>query len=514
MKISGFLHGSFRQNVLYCFAVICLIVSSLMGANAQTLEQARKLYTERQWDKAMPVFARELQRKPSDASLNYWYGVCLFETGAGQKAVPYLKKGEKGRIKGASWYLAVLAYGRWDFDACQDHLDRYISYATGMHTQEMARLIRQMERLKQMLATVEDVVFVDSVAVAPEHLKEHIVLHPSCGKLIDGEAFAQLTGQMAAAGTLAHLNEMGDRLIGCDTAFSLKSCANYNDRWEVRDFEEGLGADGLCSDFNPYLMSDGVTLYFASRRDNSLPAPDLLSEVILSRPTADLYVSRYNAVSETYYPPELLPFPFNSDSDDLLYVVDDLIGRGYLVSRRWRNDDSLTVYTFIPNRQRRLLRGLSPEETMARARLTCIRDTWGDVDVDSVRNSWNAQYRAAVEDMKPVAKESDPLEQPVFFVCDGLSLQSAEEFQSAEARELYRRWISLEESFRKDSSELQNNRKAYGLAGSQGNLREMKRLARLIGEAEIRLPEQEDECCDLENRIRRLELTARNLLLY
>jgi Flp pilus assembly protein TadD len=60
---------------------ICLILLTV-GLQAQSLDQAKKLYNEGNYAEAKPAFERLVQRVPSNSSYNHWYGVCCFETGS------------------------------------------------------------------------------------------------------------------------------------------------------------------------------------------------------------------------------------------------------------------------------------------------------------------------------------------------------------------------------------------------------------------------------------------------
>ena len=72
----------------------------------------------------------------------------------------------------------------------------------------------------------------------------------------------------------------------------------------------------------PYMLSDGVTLYFASKDTNGLGG-------------YDIYVTRYNTHTNTYTTPENLGFPYNSSANDYLMVIDELQQVGYFATDRF-----------------------------------------------------------------------------------------------------------------------------------------------------------------------------------
>ena len=80
------------------FATLCL--------RAQTLEDARNMYRAGLYAEALPVFEKNLKKKPKSPTLNQWYGVCLYETGRRAEAEKYLKIAANGKIPESYRYLA------------------------------------------------------------------------------------------------------------------------------------------------------------------------------------------------------------------------------------------------------------------------------------------------------------------------------------------------------------------------------------------------------------------------
>ncbi|MDR1556703.1 MAG: tetratricopeptide repeat protein, partial [Tannerellaceae bacterium] len=88
--------------------IICLTGMGLYcchGLYAQSLEQAKRLYTAGKYAEAKPVFAKLVGQSPNNASYNHWYGVCCLETGDAETAEPYLKIAASRRVQEAYRYL-------------------------------------------------------------------------------------------------------------------------------------------------------------------------------------------------------------------------------------------------------------------------------------------------------------------------------------------------------------------------------------------------------------------------
>ena len=74
----------------YILFLICSLF--LCEVSAQTLEQARTLFTKGEYEQAKPVFKKYTKSQPSNGNYNYWYGACCYETGEKKKHSPTLKK--------------------------------------------------------------------------------------------------------------------------------------------------------------------------------------------------------------------------------------------------------------------------------------------------------------------------------------------------------------------------------------------------------------------------------------
>ena len=62
--------------------IAALVLSMIAaGAGAQTLSQAQRWFTQGEFEKAKPVFKKLVKQSPSNASYNFWYGACCYETG-------------------------------------------------------------------------------------------------------------------------------------------------------------------------------------------------------------------------------------------------------------------------------------------------------------------------------------------------------------------------------------------------------------------------------------------------
>ena len=218
----------------------------------------------------------DFQRLVDDIKARKINAVCVYRLEDKQKAVSYLNIAEKGRIKEASYLLAEAAFERRAFKTCLRHIDQYLLYNTGQHQNEIARLIKLCDQFPKMTQQIEDVLILDSVIVHRDKMLEAIKLHPACGEL------------SAWKGKTAYLNEKGERCYTSDSVagrgFDIFLYNKMPDNWEREQLDGQLNS--AYNEAYPYLLSDGITIYFASDAPGGLGG-------------YDLYISRYNTVSET-----------------------------------------------------------------------------------------------------------------------------------------------------------------------------------------------------------------------
>jgi len=477
------------KRILYIIAIY-LLASALMPVQAQTLEQARKLYSQGEYEQALPVFKRELKYAKKDASINYWYGSCLYHTGRKQEAVPYLKVGEKGRIKEASFLLADCSFEARDYEQCIKHIDQYILYNTGSHKAELANMLRVTEKVKKMLENVEDVVFLDSVTIPKDKVLSVIRLHPACGHLEPGSYHTE-KGDRYYSSEVVTREAVSDSLVSKD--LDLYLFTKMLGSWERAQLDDNINKEG-SDQTNPYLLSDGITVYFASNEEGGIGG-------------YDLYVSRYNDYTGTYYHPELLPMPFNSTANDLMYIIDEEVGRGYLVTDRNGYQDSLTVYTFLPNDQRRILKGKSAAETALYARIASVAATQKGVNVDSIRSAQEAAYKDAEAYVAPVVEQVEASQTEGFVIRDGIVYTSASDFKCPEAKVQYAAWQRILRESETAEKKLSDARKRYTEIETSTGAAVEKERAALVKT----ILEEEPHCADLSEALQQAANEARRL---
>lgn len=454
------------------FAFLC----SPMGA--QSLDQAKKLYNDGQYAEAKPAFEKLVKQSPGNASYNLWYGVCCYETGDLKAAEKHLALAVKRRFIDAYRYLGEVYYQTYRFDEAVAMYDDYIDLLTKKKRDTDAAEVRQetIEDALRMMEKVEDVQVIDSVVVDRDAFLSAYTLSEEMGTL---ESYADFF-QDPDVESSVYKNQKGDKIFyakpTAENGYCLFSQSKLMDRWADEKMLP-MDINSKADNNYPFVMPDGVTVYFASKGSNSLGG-------------YDLYVTRYSMNSDSYLNPEQLGMPFNSPFNDYMIVYDEVKGLGWFVSDRFQQEGKVCVYLFIPNGEHKRVEGDDLEKKRKCAALFSIRDTWVP----------DAQYGKLIQlshqeipfGKKEVTKDFE------FVITDNLVYYTWNEIKSPEAKDLYEKAVSLRRGISELEKKLEAMRLEYSAnAGKRNQLRQSILV-------------MEDKLNQLANRPRELEKQARN----
>ena len=204
----------------------------------------------------------------------------------------------------------------------------------------------------------------------------------------------------------------------------------------------------------------------------------------------DLYVTRSNPNTNSYFLPDRLNIPFNSTANDYFLVIDELRNRGYLASDRNCPRDSVYLYTFIPNKTTALHKDKTPEERVALAQIL-------DIDRSRIDES---------PDLVPVnpnpSSASDSVRE-LFFIRDNFYYDSADSFRSQTAKMIYIRYRERSKQYNEQTERLSQLRKRYAQADDATRAT----LTQDILDLEKQLPMLQQEVEQLERDARNLEIS-------
>ena len=222
-------------------------------------------------------------------------------------------------------------------------------------TKPKEEIVEEDPRLQQMLASTQQVIFIDSIVVNKADILQHLPLSVDCGKLDITNGLGQYTNEMGDY-RLTTVKEPGDSL----SRLLMSELIGTN--WTTPQPTKGIDSGNY-----PYMMPDGTTLYFAQQGEKSIGG-------------YDLFVTRYDAEDGTFLRPESLGMPFCSEANDYLYIIDETYQLGYFVTDRRQPAGKVCIYVFIPTESRKayVSEAYSDTQLRALAAINRIADTWGN----------------------------------------------------------------------------------------------------------------------------------------
>jgi hypothetical protein len=338
-------------------------------------------------------------------------------------------------------------------------------------------------RITAMRQLTQQVVFIDSAVISKDEFLKIVRLSPETGSIISYDKFFRSQGHTDC---FVFLNEMANKCYFSNTDDSgrlqLYTADKLGNEWTSPAMLEGLD-DGISETNYPFMMSDGTTLYFAGRGEESIGG-------------YDIFFTRYDADNNRFLKPENLGMPFNSEANDYMYAVDEFSQIGYFVTDRRQQEGNVCVYIFIPPTTRRTYESLNYtiEQITPLAKIQKIADTWGD----------GKERNEALKRLKTLftASAAEKAETPFQFVVnDVVTYNNVSQFKSVDGKALIAEYLNARKKLEESALSLEKSRRYYAKARPD----DRAILARDIIASEGQYERLAAEIKSLEKRIRNAE---------
>ncbi len=470
-----------KQKFTKLFYILFLLSISLYGYT-QSLDQAKILYNEGKYEEAKPVFEKLVKQSPNNSSYNQWYGVCCYETGDYEEAEKYLLVASKRKVMESYRYLAMLYTDHYRFNEAVEMWDEYIAMQKKKKddASESEKKMEQARNLLRMQDKTEDVQIIDSMVLNKNAFLDAYSLSEESGTLMSYYDFFKTDNNVSS---IAYTNQKGDRVYYArpseNGSYTLYSQSKLLDAWGD---EKALLPDNAKDNNYPYILSDGVTMYFASKGYESIGG-------------YDIFVTRYNTNTNSYLAPEQMGMPFNSPANDYMMVIDETKGLGWFVTDRNQPEDNVCVYLFIPDPSRKRIEGIEDqEEIRRRAALVSIKETWKN------GTDYAELIKLAHTDLtqKDVKKERDF----EFVINDKITYYTLSDIKSHETKDLYSEVLNINKQIESLNNRLKDIRNSY----TSGNSSVREQLKPTILQAENQLYTLMEEARIQEKKARNAEI--------
>ena len=342
------------------------------------------------------------------------------------------------------------------------------------------------QRLESMRGFTQKVMFIDSVVVSKSKLLSSLNIPDEAGSIQAYNKFFNTTDQ---PNSIVYLNQLRNKCVFSkftDGGWDLYSKEMIGEKWSNAVPLKGLDILGDDVDINwPFLLSDGTTLYFAAKGEESIGG-------------FDIFMTRYDETTQSYLKPENIGMPFNSIDNDYFFIVDEYDGIGWFATDRNQPEGKVCIYSFIYNnvRENYVVDEYTPEQLRQLSEIHSISQTWtsNQARLDAL------EQLTAVYKRKFTQKKKNDFE---FVINDELTYTTLTDFRSVEAAEMY---VNLNELLRKKNkldSSIERARIAYPTARQP----QREQYKQQLLAAEKQSEKYETDIKNLSKKIRRIELT-------
>lgn len=433
---------------------------------SQVSEEAQRLYDESKYSQAKHLLEKDLEENPSNASVNFLLGKSALYSGDIKTAEKTLTLAKKQKVNDATLYLGRLYAIQYKFEAAEKEFAAY-QKAMRRNNAALAELEKEREyadRLQRLVSRTEDIQIIDSVVVSKNEFLSAYNLNANAGSLQWARDF--FDEGLNDEQSVVFMNERKTKVY-----FSRSATEQGNTLYSMEKMLDNFGNEKMLNNpINdskdqafPFILSDGLTIYFASKGHESIGG-------------YDIFASRYNLNSNTYLTPNQMNMPFNSPFNDYMMVIDEQKGIGWFASDRYQPEDLVCVYTFIPNQEVKLVVTEEADSIANRAKISRIKDSWIK----------NVDYSALLEKASTINKTNN-IEQYdfVFVINDASTYHHLTDFKSLSSKELFIKVLEAERKLEEVRKELDIKRAQYSAASSNNKsslATEILQMEKMVGE--------------------------------
>lgn len=375
-------------------------------------------------------------------------------------------------------------FNSYKFDEAATLLQKEITTAKkkGKNTELFESYLDFANLGENMLTSTENITFIDSIVVDKNRFLDIYKLGEETGKIdLFKNIFRNVKVVPEVANSYTYTPQLRDKMYFSnvvDSALYIFTCDRLDDTWSEAVQAKGLENFGY-DQIAPFVLSDGTTMYFAAKGEQSLGG-------------YDIFLTRYNQDENKFLKPENIGMPFNSPANDYMYAIDEINNLGWFVSDRGQTEGKVCVYVFIPNETRENYAFEDEDILRNFARINAISDTWKGkkTQVDEALKRLKNLFSDSGQDTK--------VHDFIFVVNDNKTYTSLSDFKNAEAKKYASQWFEATKLYAQQSDKLETDRNNYANAtkAEKQNLR-------------TNIIEEEKQIAELQVFIKKLEKLIR-----
>ena len=437
-----------RKFILFLTIVFSI---NIMG---QSVAGAETFFNQKEYKKALDIYVQLLAKRPKDALLNYRAGRCTYELKDYFEAARYFEKaGTKYPL--TAYYLGDSYYQTYQFEKATLALQEYVdSKNPESQKLEYCNTILPKTTLgAKLIGRIEEISIIDSTILNKSDFLQFYNLHSDLGTL--KREPLKFAGKIQDK--ITYTTQRADRIVYSDTLknkIELYSKYKLLEEWSAPT----LLSKNLTTKSNknyPFLLSDGITLYFGADGENSLGG-------------YDIFMTRFSASSKDFLTPENVGFPFNSPANDYMLVIDEIQKKAWFCTDRNQQAGKVVVYSFLWNENKKYYKSTDSVAIYQHAKLLSYSKAKKTSTVNTIQQTNSRTVKTNVFSIA---------------INDSTMYESVDNFKSEKAKQLYLNYHKTQKETEKLKNELDKARISYENALTE----DKKRLADEIQKSEMLL---------------------------
>lgn len=339
------------------------------------------------------------------------------------------------------------AFQQYDFAAAARHYASAKKKAKRTDTEfseKYDRYHHQLTEAENFLERVEKIAIIDSITVSKKDFFKSYRLPLSAGSLSGAEGLPSARADVDYVFT----SESGEYKIWAEpdtTGFlHLVEASRLTDgTWSSPSpLDDDLSEDG--DENYPFMMSDGVTLYYADNGENSIGGYDIM-------------IATRDASDGTFLQPQNMGFPYNSPFDDYLLAIDELNGVGWWATDRNQLGDDITIYVFVTNELRKNYSDDDEGDIISYARIDDYIATQPE----------DSDYSELLATIKKIDPDSEKRVADFHFPMPGGKVYTSyNDLKSPQAKNMMKRYLDAMEAYENNVKSLASMRKNFNTTHS------------------------------------------------
>ena len=238
------------------------------------------------------------------------------------------------------------AFMNYDFELASEKYEKYSNIlkkspnASGKEL--LDQYLRQLEIAENSLDNVQKIEIIDRIDVPASDYIKYIKLPSTSGKLLNPDI--SILKNRHNLSDFAYSSEVGDIMMWSENDENQKEVILQSEKLMDGSWEKPISVGDIIKESgnarNPFLMTDGLTLYFSGDGEESMGG-------------YDLFVASKDPVSGEFRQPIGLGYPFNSPYNEFMMAIDEDNGIGWWVTDRNCLDGQVSIYIFKTNEVRK-----------------------------------------------------------------------------------------------------------------------------------------------------------------